>query len=46
MGKFLDIAEVTFNETDDMKVLKAIWEFCSFLFVPQWGRVKKTNYSD
>lgn len=21
-----------------MKYLKAIWEFCSFLFVPQWGR--------
>ena len=21
-----------------MKYLKAVWEFCSFLFVPQWGR--------
>lgn len=20
-----------------MKFLKAIWQFCSFLFVPQWG---------
>ena len=24
-----------------MKYLKAIWEFCSFLFVPQWGRHPK-----
>lgn len=21
-----------------MKYLKAIWQFCSYLFVPQWGR--------
>ena len=20
------------------KILKAIWQFCSYLFVPQWGR--------
>ena len=19
-------------------ILKAVWEFCSFVFVPQWGR--------
>ena len=24
-----------------MKILKAIWKFCSYLFVPQWGRYKK-----
>ena len=23
-----------------MKVLKALWVFCSFLFVPQWGKNK------
>ena len=23
------------------KILKAIWEFCSYVFVPQWGRNKK-----
>ena len=26
-----------------MKYLKAIFQFCSFLFVPQWGRIRKTN---
>ncbi len=26
-----------------MKYLKAIWEFCSYLFVPQWGRRQKTE---
>ena len=20
-----------------MNILKAIWQFCSYLFVPQWG---------
>ena len=38
----------------DMKYLKAIWIFCSYLFVPQWGRyprmlsfgVKVKNYND
>lgn len=24
-----------------MKYLKAIWLFCSYLFVPQWGRQKE-----
>ncbi len=24
-----------------MKMLKAIWLFCSYLFVPQWGRHPK-----
>lgn len=24
-----------------MKYLKAIWLFCSYLFVPQWGRHKE-----
>ena len=28
-------------EENDMKYLKAIWQFCSYLFVPQWGRNKK-----
>ena len=23
------------------KVLKAVWEFCSYLFVPQWGKHPK-----
>ena len=22
-------------------LLKAIWQFCSYLFVPQWGRNKE-----
>ena len=22
----------------DLRILKAIWEFCSYLFVPQWGK--------
>ena len=26
-----------------MKVLKAVWKFCSFLFVPQWGRHPKDD---
>ena len=26
-----------------MKYLKAIWLFCSYLFVPQWGRMKRGN---
>lgn len=21
-----------------MKILKAIWQFCSYVYVPQWGR--------
>ena len=25
----------------DMKFLKAVWEFCTFLFWPQWGRHPK-----
>jgi len=24
-----------------MKYLRAFWEFCSYLFVPQWGRSRK-----
>ena len=24
-----------------MKILKAIWQFCSYLFVPQWGRKRE-----
>ena len=24
-----------------MNILKAIWQFCSYLFVPQWGRNKE-----
>ncbi len=24
-----------------MKYLKAIWQICSYLFVPQWGRQPK-----
>jgi len=23
------------------KILKAIWLFCSYVFVPQWGRNKQ-----
>ena len=23
------------------KILKALWQFCSYMFVPQWGRNKK-----
>lgn len=26
-----------------MKVLKAIWQFCSFLFWPQWGKKRKIH---
>lgn len=26
-----------------MKVLKAVWQFCSFLFWPQWGKIKETD---
>lgn len=24
-------------EFDMKKVMKAVWEFCSYVFVPQWG---------
>lgn len=24
-----------------MKILKAIWQFCSYLFVPQWGSKRR-----
>ena len=24
-------------------VLKGVWAFCSYLFVPQWGRNKEEN---
>ena len=24
-------------------ILKGIWAFCSFVFWPQWGRVKSGN---
>ena len=28
-------------------ILKAVWLFCSYLFVPQWGRNKgNTDYTD
>ena len=23
------------------KIVKALWQFCSYVFVPQWGRNKK-----
>ena len=23
------------------KIVKALWHFCSYVFVPQWGRNKK-----
>ena len=26
-----------------MKILKAIWQFCSYVFVPQWGRNKQKS---
>lgn len=30
------------NENENsMKYLKAVCQFCSYLFVPQWGRNKK-----
>ena len=22
------------------KIVKALWQFCSYVFVPQWGRSK------
>ena len=25
-------------------LLKAVWQFCSYLFVPQWGRKSDTNH--
>jgi len=27
-----------------MNYLKAIWQFFSYLFWPQWGRIKKYAY--
>ena len=27
------------------KILNAIWEFCSFLFWPQWGK-RKIDYKN
>lgn len=29
-----------------MKYLKAIWQFCSYLFVPQWGKHKDEEYGN
>ena len=29
-----------------MKSLKAIWQFCSYLFVPQWGKNKERHWGD
>ena len=29
-----------------MKYLKAIWQFCSYLFVPQWGGHKGEGYGN
>lgn len=26
-----------------MKYLKAIWLFCSYLFVPQWGKILRAE---
>lgn len=23
--------------------LKGVWQFCSYLFWPQWGKIKETN---
>lgn len=23
--------------------LKGVWQFCGFLFWPQWGKIKETN---
>lgn len=31
------------NNRSMIKLLKGIWQFCSYLFVPQWGRIKKTS---
>ncbi len=22
---------------------KGVWQFCSYLFVPQWGKIKETD---
>ena len=29
-----------------MKLIKAIWQFCSYLFVPQWGKNKDEEYGN
>ena len=30
-----------------MALVTGVWEFCSYLFVPQWGRiVNKREYND
>ena len=34
----LEIKRIGIMKIISMKYLKAIWEFCSYLFVPQWGR--------
>ena len=26
-----------------MKILRALWQFCSYLFVPQWGRNRRVE---
>jgi len=42
MGEFLDRhLESSIEARFDMKYLRAIWEFCSYIFVPQWGRNKR-----
>lgn len=28
----------------EMKYLKGLWLFCSYLFWPQWGRYKESRY--
>ena len=29
-----------------MKVLKALWQFCSYVFVPQWGKKNGATSND
>ena len=43
MERFLERCLESSDKTEDnmKKVLSAIWQFCTYLFWPQWGGKKK-----
>ena len=34
------------NDNTEIKIAKAVWLFCSYLFVPQWGRMRRGTGKD
>lgn len=39
----LSTASATRQTLSKLSLLSLLWQFCSFLFVPQWGRSRKTE---